>query len=488
LIPWLAACSRPQVGIETLEIVEGDALAPLSRAVHLVADRPVTLAATAGERTWVSPIPAEEHLLPLVGLGVDATVSVVVDGRAPQDLAVVVGDLPSPLPAIEVQARVPAAMAPGLTLVSLASEAGDACLVLLDDAGAIVWLYGPLDADFSEVRLVEGGLLGHQDGDLTAVSWMGEVVGRWSSELGTDGIAVPVPGFHHELLVTSRGTFATFTKAAIEIEAFHLSETDPTALGPTTVTTDDIVEIDPATGAIVDRWAMADVFDTSRIGFDSLSDGTYGPSWLHLNSAAEDGDRWIASARHQDAVVAFHKDNSEIDWILANPANWRPPFAAKRLTPLGSPFAWPYHPHAVHVDGDRILLLDNGNYRASPFTDEVPARPEASYSRVVEYAIDEAAGTVRQTWEHVPDPPLFSSAMGDADWLPNGNVLADYGFVQWIDHVATEDLGLGPHLVRLIEVVPATGEVVWEVQLAGPEGWHAYRAERIARPFGGNGD
>ena len=45
-----------------------------------------------------------------------------------------------------------------------------------------------------------------------------------------------------------------------------------------------------------------------------------------------------------------------------------------------------------------ILCFDNGTYRARPFAEKQPSAE--SYSRAVEYEVDEAAMTVKQVWDY----------------------------------------------------------------------------------------
>ena len=59
---------------------------------------------------------------------------------------------------------------------------------------------------------------------------------------------------------------------------------------------------------------------------------------------------------------------------------------------------------AAAARGERgtILCFDNGNHRAQPFATPTPAAK--NYSRAVEFAVDEANGTVRQVWSYGDAP------------------------------------------------------------------------------------
>jgi DNA-binding HxlR family transcriptional regulator len=73
--------------------------------------------------------------------------------------------------------------------------------------------------------------------------------------------------------------------------------------------------------------------------------------------------------------------------------------------------------------------------------------------------------------------PLYADFLGDADQLPNGNVLVGFG-------------GIGqevpPARGRIVEVVPTGregGDIVWDVSL--PDTYTSYRAERLASLYAG---
>ena len=68
---------------------------------------------------------------------------------------------------------------------------------------------------------------------------------------------------------------------------------------------------------------------------------------------------------------------------------WVSPWAEKLLAPVGD-LNWQYHQHDVRWTDNRTLtLFDNGNHRAVP--PATPMTPAESYSRAVEFKIDEEA-------------------------------------------------------------------------------------------------
>ena len=221
-------------------------------------------------------------------------------------------------------------------------------------------------------------------------------------------------------------------------------------------------------GDVVKYIPLMDLLDPTRIGRNSLTEAypwevalSYGEregvpahDWDHANALVyeESSDSYYLSLRHQDAVIKVSRSGESLTWILGTPSNWRSPWTEKLLSPVGS-LEWPYHQHAVQVTADGIGMYDNGNYRAAAYE-----TPGTEYSRAVLYAVDEKAMTVEQRWsygEPSGDDSFFSSAMGDADWLPStGNVLLTNAVLATnpFDRVYAQILEVAPDGTRVFEL------------------------------------
>jgi arylsulfate sulfotransferase len=185
----------------------------------------------------------------------------------------------------------------------------------------------------------------------------------------------------------------------------------------------------------------------------------------------------VVSLRHQDAVIKLDRTTGRLIWILGDPAGWRPPWSRALLQPEGN-ITWPYHQHAPEWTPQHTLLMfDNGNFRHRPFD----GKPDNSYSRAVEFAIDEVRHTVKEVWSYDSDygVPFFSGALGDADFLPEtGNVLITDGFRVTPGQPADR-------WGRIIEVTHTkTPQRVFELivrdRFQPPlNGWRIYRSERL---------
>ena len=133
-----------------------------------------------------------------------------------------------------------------------------------------------------------------------------------------------------------------------------------------------------------------------------------------------------------------------------------------------------------------VLLYDNANFRASPFTGLPTTIASANYSRAVEYRVDEETMTVEQLWEWgLPQSgeQLYTPFVGDADHMPEtGNVLIDFAGLCTINGVPSDTIRDCHKNLRIIEIERgATDRVVFDLQIDDPAtgGWIGYRAERI---------
>ena len=112
---------------------------------------------------------------------------------------------------------------------------------------------------------------------------------------------------------------------------------------------------------------------------------------------------------------------------------------------------------------------------------------QESYSRVVEFAVDEDTMTVEQVWAYGKDPEerLFACYQGGAYRLPQtGNTFMTYGGICTIDGEATGDINNAFAQARLIEVTPKK-EIVFEMWIDGsgesePLPLSSFRAEFVA--------
>ena len=288
--------------------------------------------------------------------------------------------------------------------------------------------------------------------------------------------------------------------------AFYVDPNGPATTSTVNVRYDNIVEFH-RDGTMLQTWNLLDMLKPTRVGFfdgghDNL--GPRGADWGHSNSVwyHEADDSIIVCVRQQDAIIKFSRATGQLRWILGPHGGWEG-FEDYLLTPvpIGGEFEWAYHPHSAMVtQAGGILLFDNGNYRATPFTGEIPLLSEGdpdSYSRAIEYRIDETAMKVAQAWEYSyrqGGERWPSWAQGDADELPEtGNRLMVFNY-------CPEDFINQPGLweptecgSQVVEVTKLKHQKVFELALYVKSPWvfdgqqdpqkfvtaTTYRAERI---------
>jgi arylsulfate sulfotransferase len=485
----------------TIQVVSSPVLAaapdsPLAGTLSFSTDVPTRASFKVegnNEAWWVDSSEFNtNHTIPVLGLAPDSNYSIsnirlstpggVMQSTLSDVVPISTPTLPVDVPGFHVLSSTPAQMEPGLTMFGI----GSFSTVAVDAQGVVRWY---VDGLFPDIRQTEDGLfIGRRAGGAREIDVLGNVTRSWYP---TSQGSPPLPGslpvtstsdFHHDLFPMKNGNFLTLTKDQKLVTNAPTSYTDPNVTSRT-ITTDVVIEFDP-NGTVVHSWNLADMLDTSRIGYNGLVD------WSHSNAVYLDeedvndplDDTIVVSMRHQDAVVKFSRETGQIKWILGNHDNWSPAFQQYLLTPVGDPnqFEWQYHQHApMELPDGSILLMDNGNRRASPFTGEPSMLAEDSYSRGVIYNIDDDNMTVEQVWEYgspeTADERIYSTTRGDADWMSQtDNRLITFTQVVRIDGVVQSD-----QHTRIVEVNEAE-DVVFDLEIGDPgSNAYAYRSERI---------
>lgn len=118
-----------------------------------------------------------------------------------------------------------------------------------------------------------------------------------------------------------------------------------------------------------------------------------------------------------------------------------------------------YLPHDIHIDGDRLLLYNNGE------------RSPGSISTAREFEVDFVKEDFELVWEWHEDP-WQEPAWGGTDWLDGDHVLVAIG------HCPGCDGSTDASRSRILEVDRATDEVIWAYRWE-QESVGLYRAERL---------
>ncbi|MGN1062889.1 MAG: aryl-sulfate sulfotransferase [Alphaproteobacteria bacterium] len=264
---------------------------------------------------------------------------------------------------------------------------------------------------------------------------------------------------------------------------------------------DYIVELD-RNNQVVDRFDMKEILglDNPRIP-QMVEHYLYKDNYhrekmdfMHLNSVNYDpqDDSIIMTNRFYHSIIKIDRKTKQVKWILANPIHeWlTPALKEKLLKPTDKDFHYVYGAHAVKPQGNRhYTVLDNGLYRdlyeRGYNKPHDSYNPSNSWSRGVEFAVDEDNMTVSTVFEYQRGPILYNHYLGDVDKYANGHYLMNFGAVvaDKDETIGSVEAALNPakqpakSFSWLIEV--KDGEVVFEAQTDGLKNNTMYRVERI---------
>jgi arylsulfate sulfotransferase len=375
--------------------------------------------------------------------------------------------LPNVFPTIEITELNRASMEPGFHIIEmLIANNGKfhSYTIMFDDDGEVRWFM-----DMSSVGQIAYSSLRQKNGNWRYLSW----IDIWElSDLGEE--------VRNEKLWMYAGTHDI-----IELENGHLlmagSKKDAMVKredGIETVTQYDyVVEWDSKENKGIKDWDLGEVLDIDRTVFSEDYSLNFKADWFHINSIAFDptDNSVIASGRNQGVLKV--DDDNNLKWILAPHKGWGKSgrtgegfeTSEHLLTAIdadGNPypdpiqngsrgnedFEWSTGQHALNIlSNGNLLLFDNGLSRNF--------ETAATYSRAVEYKIDEENMTIQQVWEYGTSRGLdmYSPITSDVDVMPiTGNRLITAGNVR--------KGSLPPHS-KMIEITYPDNKVVFEANI-----------------------
>ncbi|MEE8106561.1 MAG: aryl-sulfate sulfotransferase [Planctomycetota bacterium] len=336
---------------------------------------------------------------------------------------------PQPLPTMSILNHDPERAQNGYRLFDLLDlnrpEGEDrvGTLLLINEVGEIVWWWRSTTETISDARVLPNRnlLVNLAIGGMrraAEMTWDGTVL--WTSR---DDITA-----HHEVTIGPNGHTMYLTFVYDDVNGV-------------TYEGDGIEIVNRDTGAVVWSWNAFDHISTDQVDEQDITRTTMtgrGKDWTHSNAIVWDEARSILwmSVRALDRIIGIDYPSGNIRVTLGEDG-------------LGGESLMS-HQHAVEVQEDGSLLyFDNGNRRDPP------------YSRVARIFWDETAGTVTQPYVFDLPPDYYSLALGDADRMPNGNILAVAGTVG-----------------HIVEIDPVNQEIVWDLQADHSRFW-IYRAELV---------
>jgi hypothetical protein len=206
----------------------------------------------------------------------------------------------------------------------------------------------------------------------------------------------------HEFQLLSNGHALMIAK-----EERSMSQIDPDRNPDITVIGNHIQEIDENHN-LVFQWDCWDHFDLEDSYIENLDASLI--DYVHMNSIAVDTDgHLVISSRHLSECTKINRQTGEIMWRLGGKNN-EFNFINDRLQ-----ISYQHDFRPVPGKADHYTLFDNGNQR------------EIKFSRVIELKLDTINMIAEKVWEYRPIPHLYSRLMGNAQRLPNGNTLINWG-------------------------------------------------------------
>lgn len=347
--------------------------------------------------------------------------------------------------------------------------------IATDLAGNIVW-YSPADISFLTRPEAGGTFLAigesetqdppHQffrEFDLAGITLAETNAARVNEQLNALG-AHAINGFHHEARKLQNGNYLVLADSERML-------TDVQGPGAVDVIGDTILVLNRNL-QVIWAWDSFDHLDTSRMavlgetctapnpGCAPWYLATTANDWLHGNSLQLTPDGNILySARHQDWLIKIDYQNGAgsgaILWRLGNAGDFQ--------IVSTDPSPWFSHQHDANfaADDTSLTVFDDGNSRR--------ATDPTAHSRGQALVIDEPNRVANLIVN--ADLGAYSSALGSAQKLPNGDYHFDCGFIQ-------DPSGNGKLIAQSLEV-NAAGTIVYGIQFGTIE----YRSFRMRDMF-----
>lgn len=149
---------------------------------------------------------------------------------------------------------------------------------------------------------------------------------------------------------------------------------------------------------------------------------------FHINSMFLDVDgNLIISARHQDEISKINLSTGQFIWRIGGTKCVNNQFTFTNDT-LDNFVGFSHQHNVTRLANGNLLMFDNGNMKST------------TYSRAVEYQINETSKTATKVWSYSNTPATYSYQMGSVQRMSNGNTLIGWGGIGGGDHdvVATE--------------------------------------------------
>jgi Arylsulfotransferase (ASST) len=292
--------------------------------------------------------------------------------------------------------------------------------MILDDAGHLIW-FDPLKGGSSKYYATNLQVQRYR-GRPVLTWWQGEqftrgedvILNRAYRKVATVHAGNGYQADLHEFQITPQGTAL--------IDALGLRRADLSSVGGPadgTVLDDVIQEIDIRSGRVLWQWhALGHVpVDAS---YEPYSPQGLWYDYFHLNSIQQlPNGNLLISARNTWAVYEISRKTGKVVWTLGGR------YSDFRSGP-GVHFEW-QHDARLHTGGI-LSLFDDGS-------GGTPQAERQSSARILK--VDVKARTVSEVRRFIHHPPLLTSASGNTELLPNGDVFVGWGQVSQLSQYSS---------------------------------------------------
>jgi hypothetical protein len=297
---------------------------------------------------------------------------------------------------------------PGLLFVTTLTGPGQRGPMIVDDRGNLVWFRRTSKVAINFRRQIYRGkpVLTWWEGDITQIGTgegEGVILDTSYREIARVRAGNGYVADVHELLLTPQGTalITIYNEVTRDLSSIGGPAAHPTL--------DSIVqEVDVKTGKVLFEWHSLD-----HVGIaDSYSPVLTPFDYFHINSVDVDLDgNLLVSARNTWGVYKLDRRSGEVIWTLGGrSSDWQ----------LGPGVLFMYqHDARAHTDGT-LTLYDDGSGDVS------------HQSRAIRIGLEQSTRRAVLLQEFVHPPAITAAAMGNAQFLSNGNVVVGWGTAPYV--------------------------------------------------------
>jgi len=180
---------------------------------------------------------------------------------------------------------------------------------------------------------------------------------------------------------------------------------------PNAIVTGLIIQEIDSNKNVIFQWRSWDHFKITDATEDINLTATY-IDYVHGNAIEVDADsNLLISCRHMDEITKIDRQTGNIIWRWGGVKSKN-----NQFTFINDPITFSHQHHIRLLPNGNYSLFDNGNLH-------IP-----SFSRGLEYRLDQTDTTAELIWDYQHDPGTFSFAMGNVQELSNDNKIIGWGW------------------------------------------------------------